>query len=247
MSDNQVDDDDGLLDRVGDAVEDVLATDLAPSEPEDRWERRQRILDSWTAILLAVAAVAATWASFQASQWSGTQSDAQSASAMQRSDAGRASSEATSAQILDSQMWLSWLGAVANRQDARAQFFRERFSPSLAAAQTEWVGSARVNADGVPSVVPPGTPMDLPSYVVPAQVRADELAASAEASLAEADAAAGNSTRFVLLAVVFALSLFFASIATKFSQPRLQVLLVLAALALLAFGVIRMLLLPQSL
>ena len=64
-------DDGGLLERIGDVVEDVLGEDLAPPEPENRWERRQRILDSWTAIILAVAAVAATWASFQASQWSG--------------------------------------------------------------------------------------------------------------------------------------------------------------------------------
>jgi hypothetical protein len=81
----------------------VLAEDIEPA-PEDAWERRQRLLDSWTAILLAIAAVATAWASFQASQWSGAQSDNQSASAMARSDAGRASSEATAAQIVDSPM-----------------------------------------------------------------------------------------------------------------------------------------------
>ena len=240
-------DDDSLLERVGDVVEDVLGEDLVPPEPETRWEHRQRILDSWTAIILAVAAVAATWASFQASQWSGAQSDAQSTSAIQRSDAGRAASEATSAEIQDSQMWLSWLGAVGNGQSERAAFFRQRFSPPLAVAQVQWLGSVPTDAQGIPTAVPPGTPMDLPSYVVPAQVKADRLGTRAEASLAEADQASSNSTRFVLLAVVFALALFFASVATKFSEPKLQVLLVMTSLVLLGFGIIRMLILPQLL
>ncbi len=240
-------DDDSLLERVGEVVEDVLGEDLEPPEPENRWERRQRILDSWTAIILAVAAVAATWASFQASQWSGAQSDAQSASAIQRSDAGRAESEATSAEIQDSQMWLSWLGAVGNGQSERAAFFRQRFSPPLTVAQDAWLGTVPTDASGTPTAVPLGTPMDLPAYVVPAQVEADQLGTQAEASLAEADQASSNSTRFVLLAVVFALALFFASIATKFSEPKLQVLLVMTSLVLLGFGIIRMLILPQLL
>jgi len=242
-----VDEDDSLLEKVDDVLDDVLAEDYAPPEPEDRWERRQRLLDSWTAIILAVAAVATAWASFQASQWSGTQSDAQSASAMARSDAGRMASEATGAQIVDSQMWLSWLNSTANKQVQRANFYEERFSPPLAVAQKQWLSGVKLDANGDPVVVPPGTPMDLPSYVVPAQAKSDELAAQAEQDLVVADQASENSTRFVLLALMFALVLFFASIATKFASPRIQAVLVLLSIGLLGFAMIRMLFLPQLL
>ena len=242
-----VDEDDSLLEKVDDVLDDVLAEDYAPPEPEDRWERRQRLLDSWTAIILAVAAVATAWASFQASQWSGTQSDAQSASAMARSDAGRMASEATGAQIVDSQMWLSWLNSTANKQVQRANFYEERFSPPLAVAQKQWLSGVKLDANGDPVVVPPGTPMDLPSYVVPAQAKSDELAAQAEQDLVVADQAAENSTRFVLLALMFALVLFFASIATKFASPRIQAVLVLLSIGLLTFAMLRMLFLPQLL
>ncbi len=244
-------DGDGVLDRLDDVVDqvvdDVLARDLEPPEPEDRWERRQRILDSWTAIILALAAVAATWASFQASQWSGTESDAQSVSAIARSDAGRAGSDATSEQIVDSQMWLSWLNAYANGQQQRADFFSGRFSPALAAAQREWVSGAVMGADGKPVTIPPGTPMDLPSYVVPSAVAAQAYADKAEAALAEADVAASTSTRFVLLAVLFALVLFFASVATKFAAPKVQAMLILLSIVLLLLTFGRLLLLPQLL
>ena len=49
------------------------------------------------------------------------------------------------------------------------------------------------------------------------------------------------------IAVVLALVLFFASVALKFTRPKVQVLLTLLSLALLVFAVIRMLVLPQYL
>lgn len=241
------DDDDSIIEKMSDVVDVVLAEDIGPVEPEDPWERRQRILDSWTAIILAIAAVATAWASFQASQWSGAESDAQSTSAIQRSDANRASSEATSDQVVDSQMWISWVNSVANGQTQRAKFYRERFSPTLNAATKKWLGDATLGPDGIPTRVPAGTPMDLPMYIVPARAKADALSAKAEASLSEADEAATVSTQYVLVAVLFALVLFFASIATKFTGPKVQVMLVVVSLFILVISMIRMLLLPISL
>ena len=48
-----------------------------------------------------------------------------------------------------------------------------------------------------------------------------------------------------MLAVIDALVLFFASVALKFTRPRVQVMLTLVALALLVVCVIRTLSLPQ--
>jgi hypothetical protein len=234
-----------MLGSLEDVVDSVLGEDLEPPEPESPWERRQRVLDSWTAIILAVAAVCAAWASFQASQWSGAQSDAQSVSAIARADSGRAATAATADTILDSQMWLSWLGSVSAKDEVKANFLSQRFSPQLALAQKVWLSGVQLDGQGVPVVVPKGTPLDLPSYVVPKQVEADHDAAVAEAQLAYADVAASNSTKFVLLAVLIALVLFFASVATKFTGPKVQVLLSVVALLLLLVSAVRMVVLPQ--
>lgn len=240
-------DDEGVLEKVDHLVDEVLATDIAPTEPEDPWERRQRILDSWTAIILAVAAVATAWSSFQASQWSNAQSDAQSASAIQRSDANRAASEATSESVVDSQMWISWVEAESSGLKDRAGFLRDRFSPALDRAQKEWLGTVPVDAEGNPATVPLGTPVDLPSYVPPARLRADALSDKAEGSLAAADEASNHATSYVMLTVLFALVLFFASVATKFTAPKVQVSLILVSLLLLVTTTIRMLILPLML
>jgi len=237
-------DDEGVLEKVDHLVDEMLGTDIVPVEPEDPWEHRQRVLDSWTAIILAIAAVATTWASFQASQWSNAQSDAQSASAIQRSDANRAASEASSQTVVDAQMWVSWVEATANRQRGRADFLRARFSPALDKSQKEWLGDVPLNADGIPVRIPDGTPLNLSSYVVPAQVQADNYSNKAEDSLREADEASNTSTRYVMLAVLFALVLFFASVATKFTSPKIQVALILMSLVLLATTCVRMFLLP---
>lgn len=247
MADGPRDDDRSVLEKVDQLVDEVLATDIAPTEPEDPWERRQRILDSWTAIVLALAAVATTWASFQASQWANAQSDAQSASAIQRSDANRAASEATSQSVVDSEMWISWVEAVDAGQKDRAGFLRDRFSPALDRAQREWLGTVPVDGEGNPARVPDGTPLNLPSYVVPAQLQADAYSAKAEESLATADEASNTATKYVMLAVLFALVLFFASVATKFTAPKIQVALILTSLLLLVTTCVRMILLPQML
>lgn len=247
MADTNADGNESVLEKVDELIDDVLGTDIVPVEPEDPWERRQRILDSWTAIILAVAAVATTWASFQASQWSNAQSDAQSASAIQRSDANRAASEATSQSVVDSQMWISWVEATASGQKDRAGFLRDRFSPALDKAQREWLGTVPVDAEGNPARVPDGTPLNLASYQVPAQLQADELSTKAEESLADADDASNTSTRYVMLAVLFALVLFFASVATKFTSPKIQVALILTGLVLLLTTCVRMFMLPQML
>ncbi len=244
---SHVTEDEGILDSITDAVETVFSDDVAPAEPEDPWERRQRLLDSWTAVILAIAAVATAWASFQASQWSGAQSDRQGESAILRADAGRAQTAATADTVIDSQTWLSWVSAVDAKQEAKAKFLAARFSPTLKVAQAQWLSGVKLDDQGVPVVIPPGTPLDLPSYRLPKQIESDAKADEAEAKLAQADLAAGNSTGYVLVALLFALVLFFASIATKFSAPKVQVLLMVISIVLLVFGLVRMFLIPPLL
>jgi hypothetical protein len=59
-----------------DVVDDILGDDLPPPKPEDPWERRQRVLEATTAVILAIAAVGTAWATFQGSQWASAESDA---------------------------------------------------------------------------------------------------------------------------------------------------------------------------
>jgi hypothetical protein len=239
--------DEGILDQIDDAVDTLMGEHLPKSDREDPWERRTRVVDGWAAVILGIAAVAATWTSYQSGQWSDAQADAQAASTLARTDAARAATDATTAEIVDTETWLAWVSAVNEGDQPKAVFLSNRFSEPLKVAQRAWLGSTEVNVPGVPEVIPPGTPMDLDAYVLPEQVASDVAADEAEALLEEAAEAGENSRAFVMVAVLLAVVLFFAGVASKFRAPKLQVALVGASVAMLVFSLVRMLTLPQLL
>jgi len=237
----------GLLDEVGELVDDVLGENLPEPAPEDPWERRLRIVDSITAVLLSVAAVATAWATFQASQWADRQGDSVASSSIARSESLRLSNDAGQIEQIDTAMWLEWLTAWSAGDRERADFLKERFRPPLAAAHRSWTAKARLDSDGRPVFVPPGTPLDDAAYSIPKAERAEQLAVEAEEGMAEAQEASSTATEFVTAALLLALVMFFSGIATKFRNPRLQVVLVVLAAGFLVIGLVRTLTLEQLL
>jgi hypothetical protein len=231
-------DDDSFLE---DVVEEILGENLPPPEKEDPWERRQRVLDTTTTVILSLAAVGTAWATFQASQWSEAESKAHSASSVARSKAIQATSQAARTEQLDTTIWLQWLSAFRAGDTAQAKFLRNRFRPGLLRAHNIWVAKAVVAPDGKVISTPAGTPFTEPQYVIPDAVRADALSAEADHQLAASERASSMTTKYVLVAVVLALVLFFAGIATKFRNPKLQAALVALALASGLFALVRML------
>jgi len=235
-------DDGGLLE---DVVEGILGENLPPPKVEDPWERRQRFVDTTTTVILSIAAVGTAWATFQASQWSGRENDSLSASSALRSKAVQATSQAARTEQLDTTIWLQWLAAFRAGDTAQARFLRERFRPGLLKAHNVWVAKAVVAPDGKLISAPAGTPFTEPQYVVPDAARADSLTEEAEEQLATSQDASSRSTRYVLIAVVLALVLFFAGIATKFRNPKLQTALIALALIFGVFGFVQMLTMRQ--
>jgi hypothetical protein len=235
-------DDGGLLD---DVVEGILGENLPPPKVEDPWERRQRVVDTTATVILSIAAVGTAWATFQASQWSGRENDSLSASSASRSKAIQATSQAARTEQLDTTIWLQWLAAFRAGDTAQAKFLRERFRPGLLKAHKVWVARAVVAPDGKLISAPAGTPFTEPQYSVPDASRADSLTEEAEQQLATSQDASSRSTRYVLIAVVLALVLFFAGIATKFRNPKLQTALIALALIFGVFGLVQMLTMRQ--
>jgi len=237
-------DDGGLIE---DVVEEILGENLPPPEAEDPWERRQRVLETTTTVILSLAAVATAWATFQATQWASAESDAVSDSSVARTKSIEATSHATRTEQLDTTIWLQWFSAFRVGDRAQARFLRDRFRPGLLRAHDIWVAKAVVAPDGKVISAPPGTPFTEPQYVIPDAARADALSAEADHQLAVSQDASSMRTSYVVDALVFALVLFFAGIATKFRNPKLQAALVALALVFGVFGLVRMLTMRQLL
>jgi hypothetical protein len=237
-------DDSGLLE---DVVDDILGENLPPPGTEDPWERRQRVLETTTTVILSIAAVGTAWAAFQTSQWTSKESDAVSASSVARGKAIQATSHGARTEQLDTTIWLQWLSAFRAGDKPQAKFLRDRFRPGLLRAQKIWVAKAVVAPNGKLISAPAGTPFTEPQYVIPDAGRADALSTEAERQLAASQHASSMSTKYVVVALVLALVLFFAGMATKFRNPKLQTTLVALALLFGVFGLARMLTMKQLL
>jgi hypothetical protein len=237
-------DDGGLIE---DVVDDILGENLPPPRAEDPWERRQRVLETTTTAILSIAAIGTAWAAFQTSQWASRESDAVSASGAARSKAIEATSHAARTEQLDTTIWLQWLSAFRAGDNGQARFLRDRFRPGLLRAQKIWVAKAVVAPDGKLVSAPSGTPFTEPQYVIPDAGRATALSNEADRQLSASQHASSMSTKYVVVALVLALVLFFAGMATKFRSPKIQTGLVALALLFGVFGLVRMLTMRQLL
>jgi hypothetical protein len=147
---------------------------------------------------------------------------------------------------VDASIWIEWQKAVLLGREDFAGFIYDRFSPELDEAQDTWFGRALRDEDGNPvnGKLPKGTPMALDSYVPPGQEKSEELSTRAEELVAESAVYGQTSAKYTLLTIMFALVLFFGSVATKFTGPKIQLALGSLAVILLLSAVVRMLLLP---
>jgi hypothetical protein len=239
-------DDDSLLERIDDVIDTALGEDLPPPEEKDPWERRERLLDSWTAVLMGIAALLTAWTSYQSAQWADVQTEALESASTSRTNAARLAAEASRSELVDAEVWLAWYSAYGAKRERAADFLQERFSPQLARAQAAWLNGVRFDPDGDPETVPSGTPFDVADYTVPERALEAEELARADTLIDEAVTASETNSSFVVIVVLLALSLFFLGIATKLGRPKVQVAMIAIGAALMILSSIRIIALPHA-
>jgi hypothetical protein len=185
-------------------------------------------------ILLAIAALATTWAGFQANLWGGIQSSNYSQAGALRVRSAEAFAEADQLRLADLSVFQGWLEATARGEEDIATFYRERFRPEFVPAFEAWVALEPVaNADA------PATPFLMPEYQLAADAAGADLAAQATAKFEDGEEANDISDTFVLATLLYASVLFFAAISERIETPRLRLtLLGIAAFAFVAGSVV---------
>jgi hypothetical protein len=185
---------------------------------ESRFDRHFELLAT---VLLAVAAVATAWASYQSARWHGEQARAQSASIAARVESTRAANVANRQGQIDVALFTQWVDAYARDETELAAFYDKRFRPEFKPAFNAWVATRpRKN----PSA--PLSPFAMPQYKLAANAAADRLEVKAAAASQRAGAFIQRADDYSLAVVLFASALFFAGISTRLhsSTPRMVVL-----------------------
>ena len=239
-------DDDNLLERLDGMIDTALGDGLPEQSDVDPWERRERLLEAWTAILLGIAALLTTWASYQSTQWSDVEADAMETAATARANATQLAADASRVELIDTEVWLAWLSAYSVNKERVADFLQERFSPTLASAQAAWLKDSRFDPDGDPISVPAGTPFDENIYTVTERAQSERELDIAEDAVLLASGASEANGNFILIVVLLALSLFLVGIATKLGRPKIQVSMIVVGMVLMTISLVRIALLPHT-
>ena len=174
-------------------------------------------------VLLALAAVATAWSSYQAARWNGEQAKASAATNKARIEAARASDLANAQTEIDVATFTQWVDAFARGERFLTNFYRERFREEFKPAVNAWIASRPLRNPDAPL-----TPFAMPQYRLAARAEAARLDARAEELSAQVRRNIQRSTNYVLGVVLFAVALFFAAMSTKLTTPHLRT----AALAL---------------
>jgi hypothetical protein len=200
-------------------------------------ERRIEIL---TTLLLAVAAVATAWASYQSARWRGEQAKAGGQSIAARVESTRSANVANRQGQIDVALFTQWVDAYARDETELADFYRKRFRPEFRPAFDAWVATRpRINPNA------PLSPFAMPEYSLAAAKDADRLEARAGALSVRVGGYFQRADNYSLSVVMFAVALFFAGLSTRMRKTAGLVILGLGA-ALFLGGVIWLATLPVS-
>jgi hypothetical protein len=199
----------------------------------DAAEKRHRRVEVFATILLAVAAVATAWSSYQASRWNGEQAKATGTTNKLRIEAARAQGLSEAQKQADLATFTQWVDAYLLGRTELRDFYFKRFRKEFRPAVVAWIATRPLKNPKAPL-----SPFVMPEYRLAAEAEAKRLDAEANATSALKDSYIQRSTDYVLAVVLFAAALFFAGISTKVPSPRQkEALLALGALIFLATAV----------
>lgn len=190
--------------------------------------RRRTLLEVATVIVMGLSSIATAWSSYQASLWSGVQSEAYAQASGLRVESSRASGVASTLTAIDVSVFTSWVDATARGEEELANFYEERFRQEFRPAFDAWIATRPLLDPEAPS-----SPFQMAEYRVGQAIQADSLVAAAEATFEDGREANRISDRYVLALVLFATVLFLTGLTQTLRSAAGMALLVLAALLFL--------------
>ena len=172
----------------------------------------------WTEIvatvLLALAAVATAWSSYQATRWNGENTKSSGRVNALRIEAARAQGLAEGQTQVDIAMFFQWVNADASGDTELGDFYTDRFRAEFRPAFDAWLATDPLTDAGAPP-----TPFAMEEYQLQAQQDAERLDGEAEVLAATVRLNVERAGNYVLGVVLFSVALFFAGMSTKFRGP----------------------------
>jgi hypothetical protein len=180
--------------------------------------KRPSVVEIFATLLLALAAVATAWSSYQANRWNGESVKAGARTTALRLDAARAQGLSEAEQEVDVATFIQWVNAYATDDQELQDFYEARFRDEFKPAFNAWIATKPLNTPGAPP-----TPFKMKEYQPAAKAEAAKLDEAAAASAQRVQDNLQRSANYVLAVVLFAVALFFAGMSVKLAAPRLRI------------------------
>ena len=201
--------------------------------------RRVDALEVASAIIISVAGLGSSWASYQAGLWDGDQAAHYSRASALRVQASRVALEGDALAAVENQTFSAWLDAKARGDEQLATFYQARFPAGMKPAFNDWLAQQPLKNPSAPT-----TPFATTIYQRPGRADSQKLDQQAEQTFAKGQYDNAVSDAFEQGSTVLALALFFGGIGQVFKMRTSRiVLLVIAGVAVVA-GFLRLFSLP---
>ena len=183
-------------------------------------ERKDHWLEIAATVLLALAAIATAWSTYQSAVWRGKQAEAQSASIAARVESTREAAVANRQAQVDLALFTQWIDAYAQHRTELTDFYRRRFRDEFVPAFEAWVASKPLQNPNAPL-----SPFAMPQYKLAASAQADTLEEQAAEYSRTVQRNVDRSDSYMLAVVLFAISLFFAALSTRMPSRDIRITL----------------------
>jgi len=197
--------------------------------------RAARWIEVSATVLMSFAALATSWAGYQASLWNGSQLASGDSATALRTTSTRNSTRAGQERLVDLELFTSWLSAYARRDTVLERFYRERFRPEFAPAFEAWVASRPLHNRAAAR-----TPFALPEYRLASDADAQRLSRAADDASAASRHANMASDSYVLTVVILATVMFFAGASQRRSVSWLRLGLIVLAFVMCGAAIYRL-------
>ena len=174
-------------------------------------DRFDRWVEFFGALVMSLATVATAWCAYQAALWGGDESKFYFEASAAQVEAAQQESLARQRAAVQVGLFSQYVTALAQGDDALADFFYQRFPSELRTATDAWLATKPLtNPDAPPS------PFGMPAYRLPEQDAARQAEQQSAQKFEGASQADDRADNYVLLTVIFAMTLFFSGISGKF-------------------------------
>lgn len=201
--------------------------------PKRRW------IEPVTALIMALATVGTAWCSFESAAFTRRSNRLMYEFSSLEREAGIASIQGAQMAGIHVAMFMQVLAATQAGDEKLASFYVQRFPPDLRKAYDGWLAQRPFeNPEADPHPFVPNL------YQMRGTEEAGQLSQKAFSKVQEARNFGSISGQYLANTVMFAAVLFFANAAGKFEQARVRIVSFFFAVAVFAFALLRIALLP---